>query len=439
MMIRVARPLLLNHVVSPYGIAILSTLVFLIAWVFPPGLYSDLINEPDLMFLDAETLLFFLLCVAGFWAGLLLIDFLFPYTPLSESTHRSSQLKGFALLLPLLVTTVMTALATAEIFRQIPNLLTLLSSQEGGALRDQMGETLGALGWGANAQVAVLWWTYWILSNSRPRGSRHRFRDRRFVSWLIFAFGLIVQTAYCIVRVARGDLMPVLAGLAILYLLGKIKRRELTTPGLLRSLMWFSLGIVLLFSIFGILRGTTDASGGLQQLAGYTIASYNRLTAILRGKMRYPYGGHGVYLFMFLTSSSVVHTIIPVREIFGWPTFYDLWKSEFQAPQLAGLNPVLIWAGTFGYIFSDFGWVSPLILTTQGVFYGLMWREAKAGTVIGVTIYPWFGYCALCWFSTNTVFDYRFPFIVATGLLLMGYEKLLSVRIPRGFSTLRDN
>jgi hypothetical protein len=427
MNIRIARPILLNHIVSPYGIAILSTLVFLVAWIFPPKLYADLISEPDLMFLDAETLFFFLLCVVGFLAGLLLIDFLFPSPALLESSSRTLRLKGLSLLFPLLVTTAATTFAAVQVYRETPNLLILLFAQQGDVLKEQGGEGLGLFGWGSNVQIGVLWWTYWILSNSRPTHPR-RMYDRRFVSWLVFVVGIIVQAIFCMVRVSRGDFMPVLAGLAVLYIIGKIHRGELTAAGLLRYFLFFPAIVLLLFSVFGLLRGTSDVTGGFEQFAGYTLASYNRLTAILRGTMHYPYGGHGVYLFGFLTSSSVVNAIVPVREAFGWPTFYDLWKSEFQAPQLAGLNPNLIWAGTFGYLFSDFGWATPLILAPLGVIYGLVWRQAKARTIIGVTLYPWFAYCSLCWFTTNTVFDFRFPFLIATVLILIAYEKLLAAK-----------
>src|ERR1700753_2989050 len=104
------RPAMLNLIVLPYGVATFSTFIFLLAWLFPPELYSTLMNEPDLVFLDSETLLFFLLCIAGFCIGLLLVDFLFPSRGLLDSTTRPSNMGGVMLSIPLIVTSAMTAM-----------------------------------------------------------------------------------------------------------------------------------------------------------------------------------------------------------------------------------------------------------------------------------------------------------------------------------------
>jgi hypothetical protein len=427
---QVGRPLLLNHIVSPYGIAIISTLGFLIAWTFPPGLYSDLIGEPDLIFFDAETLLYFLLCVAGFWVGLLLIEFVFPSAPLLETSPRCSKMKGFSLMFPLLLTTAMTGILVTQIFKKSPDLLVMLLSQQANAIKLEQNQEVisGPLGWASVMLTSVLWWTYWMLINSRPDQPR-RFGARRFVPWLIFAVGFLVQIALSVVKVSRSELMPLFGGLAVLYLLDKIHRKKLTSVGLLRYSVVFSVAAVSLFSLFSLLRGASDVNGGLGSFVGYTVASYNRMTAILRGNMRYPYGGSGIYLSNFLAYNGSFNAIIPLRKTLGWPEYLELWNADFQAPQLAGLNPFLIWSGAFGSLFSDFGWTTPLVLTLYGVIYGIVWRSIKAGTTIGLTLYPWLAFNSFFWFGSNAVFDHRAVFFFAAGLLLMAYEKLLSIRI----------
>jgi hypothetical protein len=427
---RIARPLLLNHIVSPYGIAIVSTLGFLIAWTFPPGLYSDLIGEPDLIFFDAETLLYFLLCVAGFWAGLLLIEFVLPSAPLLETSPRSSKIKGFPLMFPLMLATVMTGILVVQIYKNSPDLLVMLLSQQGSAVKLEQNQeaSYGPLGWASVVLTSVLWWTYWMLINSRP-DQPGQFRGRRFFPWFIFAVGFLVQIALCVVKVSRSELMPLFGGLAVLYLLDKIRRKKLTTVGLLRYSVVFSVTVVSLFSLFSLVRGVNDVSSNLSGLVGYTVASYNRMTALLRGSMHYPYGGSGIYLSNFMAYNRSFNEIIPLRKTMGWPESLELWNSDFQAPQLAGLDPFLIWSGSFGSLFVDFGWTTPLILTFYGVIYGVLWRSIKAGTTIGLTLYPWLAFSSLFWFGANSVFDHRFVFFFATGLLLMAYEKLLSIRI----------
>ncbi len=425
---RIARPVLLNYMFSPYGIAILSTLVFLVAWTFPSGLYSSLVDEPDLMYFDAETLLFFLLCVVGFCAGLLLVDLLLPSPELLASKIGYLQFSRFKLMLPLAVTTTMTTLAGLELIRRAPNLLVLLMSQQGGDVKAQFADTqLGLVGWGATMQTVVLWWTYWRLSTLEPETAGSS-RMSKFAAWTVFAIGVIAQLALSTLRVSRSDLMPVFAGFAILYVVKKIQNRKLETAGLLSYLLFFPLGVAAVFVGFGLLRGINDMTVGLADFVGYTLASYNRLTALLKGTMVYPYGGHGVYLSAALASNNALNVILPLREAFGWPSYIDLWSSEFQAPQIAGLNDRLIWSGAFGYLFADFGWATPLILTGYGVFYAGVWRSMKSGTAFGVTLYPWVAFSALSWFSSNLVFDYRFTFFVLAAIVLTVYERILATR-----------
>jgi len=427
MRMRIARPLILNNIVSPFGISILSTMIFLIAWCFPTHFYSELVHEPDLMFLDPTTLLFFLLCVAGFWAGLLLVNFLFPSRPLLETQPKSSPCTGLSLILPLTVTTVMTVLTCILIIRETPNLLVLLLSQQGQTAKSQLAEMkLGLLGWGAAIQTPVLWWTYWRLRISKSEHIERNLRYLKAFYWVIFVIGLFAQVAFSVLRVSRSDIMPVFAGIAVLYLMSGILRREIKTAGVFRYILLLSMAVILLFVLFSLLRGTSNVYVGLTGFAGYTIASYNRLAALLHGTMRYPYGGHGVYLFPFLNSNHVLNTFLPMKGIFGWPDSFELWHSEFQAPQLAGLNDYLIWSSAFGYIFADVGWATPVLLAAYGVVYGLVWRQAKSGNVLGLTLYPWFAFSALAWFSGNLVFDATFPFLIVTGLLLIAYERLLT-------------
>lgn len=427
---QITRPLVLNHIVSPYGIASISTIIFLLAWAFPPNLYSALMSEPDLIFLDAQTLLYFVLCIAGFGAGLLLIDFLFPTPALLDSNFRSSELGSFCLSLPLLVTSGMTALLIVQMLRNYPDTLFLLFSQQGDVIKAQQAADvpLGPLGWASVVHTVVLWWTYWKGVTSRPVGPASA--RSGWLVWLVLTIGILVQLALSTVKVSRSDLMPACGGLAVLYLMKKIRYREIRTGALLRFLFLFPFAVILLFSLFGVLRGTDAPTAGLESFTGYTLSSYNRLTALLRGTMRYPYGGHGLYLSTFLGYNHALNSLVPIRRIMGWPEdFMNFWNSDFQAPELAGLRYDLTWSGAFGYLFSDFGWGTPLVLVVYGLLYGVLWGRVKAGSTLGVVLYPWFAFCALSWFSGNIVFDFRFPQFVVVAVLLMVYEGLAGMTL----------
>jgi hypothetical protein len=378
------------------------------------------------MFLDPDVMLLFLLCVIGFWIGLLLVDFLFPRKGLFEQPVRPVQIQGFALFFPLILTTIMTAVVGVQVFRNTPDLLLLLLSQQGEAIKTQQNSdpVTGILGWASIMQIAIMWWTYWMLSNSVRRT-----RFRRYCAWSVLYLALLVQLVLCFIRVSRADIMPIIGGFGILFMLGKLRRHELTTSSLFRYMFGFAGAVMCLFLAFGALRGADDLSTGFASFIGYTLASYNRMTAIVHGTMHYPFGGHGLYLSDFIAYNKFFNSIIPIKRYMGWPDYLDLWNADFSAPGRAGLRYDLIWSGTFGYLFDDFGWWTPLVILIFGVVFGFVWRAAKIGSTMGLCLYPWFAFNALCWFVGNLVFGYKFVFFTLAGLSLACYQKLLEMRI----------
>ena len=166
------------------------------------------------------------------------------------------------------------------------------------------------------------------------------------------------------------------------------------------------------------MRGASNWDTQFSSLIGYTIASYNRLAAILNGSLHYPFGGQGVYL-----SSLAIHTrLLPFSYILNPPDFLEVWGSEFAAVSQAGLDGRLIWSGTFGYIYSDLGWFSFLFLFGYGTVYGVVWNWMKSGKILGVVLYPYFGFCILFWLGGNYLLDPPVEVIFAVALLLAGYE-----------------
>jgi hypothetical protein len=102
-----------------------------------------------------------------------------------------------------------------------------------------------------------------------------------------------------------------------------------------------------------------------------------------------------------------------------------VWRSEFDAVAAAGLNGQLIWSGAFGYIFSDLGWFSPLLLYVYGLATGWTWRSQKLGRVLGAILYPWCGFCILYWFGTNYLLDPKAAVLILCVILISLYESLL--------------
>jgi hypothetical protein len=418
---KLSPPSLLSYVVSPYGLALFSTTLFLFAWFFPSQAYSDIIGEPDYMHLDALTLLFFLLCLIGFFTGNALSDLLFqPASSVGEDF--TPKVEGIYLALPLLITTLLTLCEAYKLLALSPNFVALLLLQQGGAIKQnpQVRE-IGAIGLANYFHMGVLWWTYWRIRTSSEKKPWQMYRR------ILFTIGLFSVFVVSFLTLSRGGLMSVFAGLAVLYLMSMIRSGELSYRKLLHFGLTALAGFAILNMIFVISRGRTDLNQTGAGIVGYSLASYNRLAAMLHGKLRYPYGGHGVYLSPFAAYSNLFNEILPLQKIMHWPDFYEVWGSEFLAVQVAGLNPLLIWSGTFGYLFADLGWGTPLAMVIYGILYGFFWNQAKRGTTTGVIVYPYFAFCVLMWFSTNSLFDTTLPPLLITAFLLVLYEKRFNV------------
>ena len=95
------RRFVLPYLLSPYGLAVVPSCVFLIAWTFPPDVYSHYIREPDLMYLNPLVLVFFIACVAAFLLGVRVIGQFDPTA--STLSVPKLQLRSGSRLLYLLV------------------------------------------------------------------------------------------------------------------------------------------------------------------------------------------------------------------------------------------------------------------------------------------------------------------------------------------------
>lgn len=226
--------------------------------------------------------------------------------------------------------------------------------------------------------------------------------------------------------------MPIIAGSAVVYLLAKIRNKPLTGRFILLYAGAAAVAVTGLFLLFSVLRGS-GSERFLTDLVAYTISSYNRLSAVIHGRLVYPYAGHGIYLWSFLGFNNMINAVIPFRDWFHWPTFLQVWQSEFDANWNAGLNRFSIWSGAFGYIFSEIGWLSPLYLLLYGMLYGLVWRAVKRGKLLGIVLYPWFAFCILFWFGMNYLFDNKLVVLLLDVSLLGAYEHVMLRRpiLPR--------
>jgi hypothetical protein len=418
------RDLVIRNIASPYGMTVASLLLFLVALLFPPALYTRYLMEPDLIFLDPGSFVLFLGCTLGFLLGLISIDLIFPVHGFSYVKRRIRFSPMWFILLPLVAGTVVTVLSIVLLLRNNTYLLELLLAAQGEKIKTVEGiELEGTLGQASLALMGIVWWAIWRKGQLSLSGWR------KFTVHAVLGLAILAMALSSTLKLARGELMPIIEGIAVLLLLLRLIQGKLTSASIFRFAAVFTGLMAVVFASFSMLRGVVDADTMIGDLMGYTIAAYNRLAAILDGRLRYPFSGRGLYVSAFVAFNNTFNRIFHINEMFAWPDFNTVWQSEFGAVTAAGLNGQLIWSGTFGYIFSDLKWLSPLLLFIYGLGTGWAWRSLKLGRIAGIILYPWCAFCILFWFGTNYLLDPKAVVLLLDVIVLGLYERLF-VRGP---------
>ncbi len=407
--------------VSPYGLASVSTVVFLIAITFPADVYREIIEEPDYMYFDVASLLFFGLCVTSFLAGVWVVNTFFPSNAFVDRPIGMRLGPVKFLLIPLLPLLVVSLLSNVLILNNNPSLLTLMLSQGGNEIKESV-ELQGTASLSNIYLLGVLWWCIWRSGRiDLTRGGRAVVKSAICLS----AFAVVLAAT---LKLGRGELMPAVTGIGVIYWVGKTARRGANLAFVLKATAAFGAAIACLFILFSFVRGASDSERWVADVVGYSIASYNRLAALLAGRLHYPYQGRGVFLFGFVGFNNMLNAVIPFRELLSWPSFYDAWQSEFQCVARSGLSESAIWASAFGYIFADLGWWSPIFVFFQGLLCGAIWRAIKKGQILGIVLYPWVAFCILFWLGTNYLLDNKFVVLLLDVFALTAYERFFTVK-----------
>ncbi len=425
-MIAYLRRLIIRHLISPYGIALIPYGLFLFALSFPPNVYTYYIREPDLMYHNPTVLLFYTACVAAFLVGVRVAPQIRSTASDGISVPRIRLRFGSPLiyvLIPLLLATAPCLISLGLIGGGM-HFIALLLSQQGNAIK-QVNST-GALGrsdlWGSTLFLltGVLWWSAFRARQLKLTGASRR------VFGAVFAASFVIDVLACLATFDRTNLMPLLAGLIIVYLFFKTRAADAKLARIVLIGLASVSGILVVFLALQFARGASHVDGLITSVLGYTIVSYNRLAALVIGVMHYVYQGKGAYIVAFLTEND---RFLGLRDRMGLPNFFVLWLSEFGSLSTSGLNSGFNWASVFGYLFSDLGWWTPVYMAATGILAGSLWSRFRAGTTFGLVFYPWIVFWILFWFGWNLLFDARGVVLLETGVLLFLYDKLCLQRV----------
>jgi hypothetical protein len=419
-MIRYFKRIVIQNIVSPSGLAIVSYCIFLFAWVFPSGMYTEYIHEPDLMFLDPLVLAFYTGCVAAFLLGVRASRFVVTGKRNSAVTIAARNPLLY-LAIPVFLSLVWCSIYLTMLGGKL-DFVALLLSQQGESIK-AAGE-FGALGvgiWSAGLFMltAALWWSSVRAKQLQLTGiAKNTFR-------ILFFAGVIVDVATCVATVDRTSLMPLVAGLSVTWLFGKTVTKNIKILRLLTIGLSSTAGVIAVFLLVSFLRGTIAIKGLMMLLLGYTIVSYNRMAALLLGVMYDSYQGRGVYLFPILRENETLNKLFHFNDRFDWPTAWGLWSSAFSSVASAGLNPGFNFYSVFGALYSDLGWLALAYLFLVGLLVGYIWWKFRAGKTFAIVLYPWCAFCILFWVGYNVMFDGRVMELLKMAVALTVYDKFM--------------
>jgi len=264
----------------------------------------------------------------------------------------------------------------------------------------------------------VVWWSVWRYHQLGTAWSG------KFLVKLLQVLAVVAVFIFTSLVLSKHLVTVLITGLALCYIVRKMLSKELSWSLAGRTALIFAASGALVFFFVSFLKGASDPEIQVSTLVEYTIASYNRLSALLHGQLHFEYSGRGIYFSSFLAFNNLFNQIIPFRKILGLPDFYNWWLSTFGSVGRTGLNSSLIFFGAFGELFVELGWFAPLYVFFYGLLYGLVWRWMIAGRLMGIVLYPYCAYCILFWFSTNGLFDQDIVALVIDAMLLAAYESL---------------
>jgi len=412
----------LTHIVSPYGLAMISYAFFLFSCLIPPSVYEQSIHEPDFMFLDPATILFYTLCVAAFLVGLGLVGWLFPSVSLVDHKLEPRVPPAAFLLIPLILCVALSSLSSVLLVKDNPLAIPLLLTQQGTELQGGGGSALqlkGTFNISNYFMTGVIWWTAWRYYQVVIR------RRGKFLVKMAMLLAILAVFIASSLNVSRHLLVLVFVGLVVSQLLRKAFSQQLNWKLVGKTALIFGLGGAFFFFFISALRGKLDWNSQIDSFIGYSSASYNRLAALLHGDLHFEYSGRGIYFGNFLPFNHTFNRIIPYQQTMSIPDSLDWWKSEFSSVGMAGLNSTLIFCGAFGEIYNEIGWMAPLYMLFYGLVCGIIWLWMKGDRIIGILLYPYCAHCILFWFATNALFDQDFVALIVDAVILSIYEFLL--------------
>jgi hypothetical protein len=410
------------HAISPYFVPLLSLIVLFIAFFYPNDDWQAIFDEPNLVFLNIKILFFVFLCLFFLYIGLFVSDNFIDIkeSPVEKYIYAQQDLN--LIIIPVLIFTVFSlGLFLTYLIVVHPGYIFLTFTGQASLAKEMIQRDEVDFSTLPNFAIPIVWWAWFRYWQTEGIKSPVLTGLISIVTILLFYLLLVIA--------ARFALMPLIIGFFIIYAMLKIYKNKPVNEHLstsIRLYYFLIIFVVLLFSLMTLARGYSGFEKLWEMILGYGPVSYNRLAFILEDKLAFEYSHTGVYLIPQPIFS--IFNALFIGEVF---TDLELWLSEFDGVEQAGINQQFIWLTQFGYAFDTLGYFSMFVFLIYGLFFGYLWKSFLASRTFGVILYPVFYFSIFFTFGSfyQVVF---FPYYFFILLVLVFWEYLIAMIIYVG-------
>ncbi len=408
--------------ISPVGMVIVAFLFLVGSTFVSPESYQVVLKEPNLMHMNGKLIGFIALTCLAFLAGFFMMGGNSGNSRFLRSGTATENVNKLYHVYPLLAAAALNLYSVMIMLKNTPGLIGFVLSANGNTAK-QVIDTTGGMAGAQPLLIAMIWWAMGkhmvVFPNLKTTGAK--------VSAALIGGGLCLAVLISVLKVARYEVIPLLVGSLIVYLVmsarrGTLNARKLTTIGV-SSIA----AVVTIFIAFSLLRGNTS-EGVEQNLYGYGPTAVNHLAAVIDGRLRFPYAGTGTYTFEFLSRAPFLYKFINFQALLGLPDPVMVFDSEFDATRQAGLNAAYNWVTALGYYYMDLGpWYYPFFVLL-GALSCIFWKHALKGQTLGLVMYPFMAGTILLWMTSNAFTRAQLMTYLMMVAALAIYDQLFSRR-----------
>jgi hypothetical protein len=405
--------------VSPYGATIFPLFLLVVAFLFPPSIYTHFVKEPDYMFLNINMLSFGLLCTLFYYMGIFIFSYK-PFINVNLSVIKITVSRFTYIILISLLTIILPLVSILLFFVYFfkvsgISMLQILILGSGQLIKNYLPEIHIPLGLGA-IPTFIMGFEFWLLYQIYSLNKTTVIYSKKKLKFLKFTVFLSASLFILesIITVGRTGLIIFIIGWLMIYsYFNRVK--------IFSKLVKIFFVILILFFLTSLLRWSSDNVNIVGKLLGYTIADFNRMALMIDGRLSYVSAGIPRIFYLLPIFK------IPLTNI-GFIKIQDYAFLSLMAVGNAGLNASYNMATLFGGMFQAIGMWTPIYFLLLGFIGSRLFQSFKRGKIFGIVLYPLFYSSVALWMVDVNFFVVNFFYYFYAFIILVLYSAFLKVK-----------